>query len=70
MSVHVSSHPCLLAKLSQIRSHSTTTRETRSLITEISTILGVEALAGLSVAPGTKVFLPVIMCEIRMVGTD
>ena len=55
MSVHISSHPCLLAKLSQIRSHATTTRETRSLVTEISTILGVEALAGLSVARGTKV---------------
>lgn len=54
MSIHISSHPCLLAKLSQIRSHATTTRETRSLVTEISTILGVEALAGLTVAPGPK----------------
>lgn len=54
MSIHISTHPCLLAKLSQIRSHTTTTRETRGLVNEISTILGVEALAGLSVAPGTK----------------
>ncbi|KAL2797630.1 uracil phosphoribosyltransferase-domain-containing protein [Aspergillus keveii] len=44
--VHVSSHPLLQAKLSQLRSSSTTTRETRSLVHEIATILGVEAFAG------------------------
>ena len=43
--VHVSSHPCLQAKLSQLRSKSTSTRETRDLINEIATILGVEAFA-------------------------
>ncbi|OOF91679.1 hypothetical protein ASPCADRAFT_177019 [Aspergillus carbonarius ITEM 5010] len=43
--VHVSSHPLLQAKLSQLRSASTTTRETRSLVHEIATILGVEAFA-------------------------
>ncbi|KAI2967780.1 hypothetical protein CBS147323_4685 [Aspergillus niger] len=43
--VHVSSHPLLHAKLSQLRSASTSTRETRSLVHEIATILGVEAFA-------------------------
>ncbi|KAL4878859.1 uracil phosphoribosyltransferase-domain-containing protein [Aspergillus karnatakaensis] len=43
--VHVSSHPLLQAKISQIRSSSTTTRETRNLVNEIATILGVEAFA-------------------------
>ncbi|PYH91691.1 uracil phosphoribosyltransferase furA [Aspergillus ellipticus CBS 707.79] len=43
--VHVSSHPLLHAKLSQLRSASTSTRETRDLVHEIATILGVEAFA-------------------------
>ncbi|KAJ5227323.1 uncharacterized protein N7469_007329 [Penicillium citrinum] len=43
--VHVSSHPCLQAKLSQLRSQSTTPRETRALVQEIASILGVEAFA-------------------------
>ncbi|PWY72252.1 uracil phosphoribosyltransferase furA [Aspergillus sclerotioniger CBS 115572] len=43
--VHVSSHPLLQAKLSQLRSASTSTRETRTLVHEIATILGVEAFA-------------------------
>jgi len=55
MTIHISNHPCLQAKLSQLRSHTTTTRETRELVTEISTILGVEALASLSAVPGKKV---------------
>ena len=42
--VHTSSHPCLQAKISQLRSQSATTRETRDLVSDISTILGVEAL--------------------------
>ncbi|BDD55227.1 hypothetical protein MPDQ_005796 [Monascus purpureus] len=43
--IHISSHPCLQAKISQLRSHSANTRETRGLVSEISAILGVEALA-------------------------
>ncbi|KAJ5980789.1 hypothetical protein N7481_008087 [Penicillium waksmanii] len=43
--VHVSSHPCLQAKLSQLRSQSTSPRETRDLVKEIASILGVEAFA-------------------------
>jgi uracil phosphoribosyltransferase len=56
--VHVSSHPCLQAKLSQLRSHSTSPRETRSLVHDIATILGVEAFAaGLKAASGGKVVI-------------
>ncbi|KAH6658138.1 uracil phosphoribosyltransferase [Truncatella angustata] len=43
--VHVSSHPCLRAKLSLLRSKQTHSRDVKGLINEISTILGVEALA-------------------------
>ncbi|KAJ5488714.1 hypothetical protein N7539_003604 [Penicillium diatomitis] len=53
--VHISSHPCLQAKLSQLRSQSTTPRETRALVEEISSILGVEAFAkGLALSPAGK----------------
>ncbi|KAK4870767.1 hypothetical protein LT330_000004 [Penicillium expansum] len=45
--VHLSSHPCLQAKLSLIRSSSTTPRETRGLVHDIANILGVEAFSGL-----------------------
>jgi uracil phosphoribosyltransferase len=45
--VHVSQHPCVRAKLSQLRSKSTTARETKQLVHEISLMLGTEALAGL-----------------------
>lgn len=57
--VHVSSHPLLQAKLSQLRSASTSTRETRSLVHEIATILGVEAFAaGWKVKKAGMVSLP------------
>ncbi len=42
---HLSEHPCLRAKLSQLRSHSTGARETKLLIHDIATIVGCEALA-------------------------
>ncbi|KAL3467832.1 uracil phosphoribosyltransferase-domain-containing protein [Aspergillus heterothallicus] len=54
LNVHISSHPLLQAKLSQLRSSSTTTRETRSLVHEIATILGVEAFAGWKTASTGK----------------
>jgi len=41
---HISTHPCVRAKLSQLRSQSTAAREVKSLIHEIATIVGVEAL--------------------------
>ncbi|KAL2127373.1 hypothetical protein VTI74DRAFT_10832 [Chaetomium olivicolor] len=51
--VHVSQHPCLLAKLSQLRSRSTSARDVKALIHEISLIVGCEALAkGLKTVPG------------------
>ena len=54
--IRVSSHPCLQAKLSQLRSSSASPREVKALIHEISTILGCEALAKALVStPGPKV---------------
>ncbi|KAH6680542.1 putative uracil phosphoribosyltransferase urg2 [Halenospora varia] len=51
--VHVSTHPCLQAKLSQLRASSTNARETKALVHEIALILGVEALAaGLTTSKG------------------
>ncbi|KAK6536911.1 hypothetical protein TWF281_001118 [Arthrobotrys megalospora] len=43
--IHVSQHPCVRAKLSQLRSSATGHRETRALVTEISSFLAAEALA-------------------------
>ncbi|KAL4732375.1 hypothetical protein ACLX1H_001390 [Fusarium chlamydosporum] len=43
--VHVSQHPCLKAKLSQLRSKTINPREVKSLIHEISLIVSCEALA-------------------------
>ncbi|KAK5136996.1 hypothetical protein LTR08_001503 [Meristemomyces frigidus] len=43
--VHVSTHPCVRAKLSQLRSSSTNARDTKTLVHEIATIVGCEALA-------------------------
>ena len=45
VNVHVSTHPCLRAKLSQLRSKDANSRETKSLIHEIALIVGCEALA-------------------------
>ncbi|KAM3083808.1 hypothetical protein ACMFMG_002079 [Clarireedia jacksonii] len=51
--VHVSSHPCLQAKLSQLRSNTTNARETKALVHEIALIVGCEATAaGLTVSEG------------------
>ncbi|ROW12146.1 hypothetical protein VMCG_00061 [Cytospora schulzeri] len=43
--VHVSQHPCLRAKLSQLRSKSTNAKDVKTLVHEISLIVGCEALA-------------------------
>ncbi|KAI4261717.1 MAG: hypothetical protein L6R42_003088 [Xanthoria sp. 1 TBL-2021] len=43
--VHISTHPCLRAKLSQLRSKHANARETKALIHEIALIVAVEALA-------------------------
>jgi uracil phosphoribosyltransferase len=53
--VHVSAHPCLLAKLSKLRSKSTAAKEVKSLVHEISLLVASEALAAtLTTAPGPK----------------
>ncbi|KAK4123843.1 PRTase-like protein [Parathielavia appendiculata] len=52
--VHVSQHPCLLAKLSQLRSQNTPARDVKTLIHDIALIVGCEALAkGLKTVPGS-----------------
>ena len=43
--VTVSTHPCLLAKLSQLRSASTSPKETKALVHELTLLLAAEALA-------------------------
>ncbi|CAG8956178.1 hypothetical protein HYFRA_00012095 [Hymenoscyphus fraxineus] len=53
--VHRSTHPCLQAKLSQLRSATSNARETKALVHEIALIVGCEALAaGLSTKSGSK----------------
>lgn len=54
--VRISTHPCLEAKLSQLRSASTSSREVKALVHEIALILGCEALgSALASTPGPKV---------------
>ena len=55
--VRVSSHPCLRAKLSQLRSKNTNARETKTLVHEISLLLGSEALVQLDIREIEKVSL-------------
>ncbi|KAG8161465.1 hypothetical protein KVR01_008452 [Diaporthe batatas] len=53
--VHVSNHPCLRAKLSQLRSKSTPSKDVKALVHDISLIVGCEALASaITTAPGPK----------------
>ncbi|KAH0367538.1 uracil phosphoribosyltransferas-like protein, partial [Aureobasidium melanogenum] len=42
--VHVAQHPCLRAKVSQLRSQQTSARDAKRLINDIATMLGYEAL--------------------------
>ena len=42
--VHVSKHPCVRAKLSQLRSQGTNSKDTKSFVHDIATIVGSEAL--------------------------
>ncbi|KAM3435139.1 hypothetical protein MY4824_005011 [Beauveria thailandica] len=54
--VHVSQHPSVQAKMSQLRSKSASARETNALVHEISLIVACEALAkSLAPVPGPKV---------------
>ena len=45
INVHISNHPCVRAKLSQLRSKDCNARETKALIHEIALLVGCEALA-------------------------
>jgi len=42
---HVSTHPCLQAKLSQLRSVSTGSKDAQTLVHELALMVGYEALA-------------------------
>lgn len=53
--VRISKHPCLRAKLSQLRSKSTNARETKALIHEIALLLGTDALSHLPLEEAGKV---------------
>lgn len=53
--VHVSRHPCLVAKISQLRSKNATSKETEQLVHDISVMLGMEALATLELIEGEPV---------------
>lgn len=65
--VHVSSHPCLRAKLSQLRSKSTTARETKQLVHDIALMVGYEALAsGLTVTSSGTVSLPPLLPSVPL----
>jgi len=55
--VHISRHPCLRAKLSQLRSKSTNARETKTLVHDLAFLLGTEALAELEIEPSGTVSL-------------
>ena len=57
--VHISKHPCLRAKLSQLRSKTTNARETKTLVHEIALLLGSEALAQLETYEAASVSLPI-----------
>ncbi|KAI1435084.1 uracil phosphoribosyltransferase-domain-containing protein [Xylaria sp. CBS 124048] len=58
--VHVSRHPCLLSKLSRLRSAKTESREVKSLIHDIALIIGCEAFASaLTVVDGPKGETPI-----------
>lgn len=57
--VHVSTHPCLQAKLSQLRASTANARETKALVHEITVIVGCEATAaGLSTKQGPTAKTP------------
>ncbi|KAI0528363.1 uracil phosphoribosyltransferase-domain-containing protein [Xylaria digitata] len=58
--VHVSKHPCLLSKLSCLRSKDTDARQVKSLVHDIALIVGCEAFASaLSVIDGPKGLTPI-----------
>lgn len=54
--VHVSTHPCLQAKLSQLRASTANPRETKALVHELALMVGFEATAaGLGTKKGPTV---------------
>lgn len=60
---HVLTHPCLQAKLSQLRSAKTGSRDVQTLVHELAMMVGYEALgSGLKAEQGTTVCLHGLSC--------
>lgn len=60
---HVSTHPCLQAKLSQLRSAKTGSRDAQTLVHEIALMVGYEALgSGLKAQQDGTVRIYLFMC--------
>jgi Uracil phosphoribosyltransferase len=61
--VHISSHPCIRSKLSQLRSLSTNARDFKSLVQEIATMVACEAFGTVfeAVDAGTVSVFPVYL---------
>lgn len=53
--VHISKHPIVQSKLSQLRSSSANAKETKALVHEIALLLGYEATSDLQVLSGPAV---------------
>jgi uracil phosphoribosyltransferase len=67
---HVSVHPCLQAKLSQLRSASTGSRDAQTLVHEIALMVGYEALgAGLTAKEDGMVCIPYITASRNIIPT-
>lgn len=66
--VRVSKHPCIQAKLSQLRSKATTAKETKQLVHDIAVILGVEALTELPLVDAGQVSILLSFCFTRSIG--
>ncbi len=68
--VHVSTHPCLQAKLGQLRSRSADSKAVQALVHEIALIVACEALAkNLTAAPGPSVRTRPLVLPIRALAS-
>lgn len=55
--IHVSSHPIVAAKISQLRDRATTPKQVRELIHDLGQLIGYEATANLNIQQGKTVSL-------------
>lgn len=61
-SVHVSKHPIIAQKLSQLRDHSLKPKAVRELTRDISVLLGYEASSDITLVKGKEVRNKIIRC--------